>query len=73
MPKIDFNFSGFINGANITKVVCSDTFELINVENMDSKELVDGLNSGKYLIGLIDYLQDNDDEEIVISDFQESI
>jgi len=75
--NIDFSFSGYINGARITKVTenlkRAPYFRVISTEGMTPKKLAASLNSGKYTISLGDFLYENsEDQEIEITDFQES-
>jgi hypothetical protein len=71
MPRINFSFQGWINGADITVCYDSQTGEKVNVSNLSVNELTEKLNLGELHITLSDYLNkgNTDQEEVDIFDF----
>lgn len=69
MPKMNFNFQGYIDGASITEA--SDVNgETVDVSEMSASELGQKLNAGDLFISLGDYLYESDDAEIEITAFE---
>ena len=72
MPQVDFTFSGWVRGANITKAT-NDKGKSVNVSKMSAKTLAKKLETGKLFISLGDYLYESSKEtEIEINDFAAS-
>ena len=63
MPKVDFCFSGWVRGAEITQAGDTD------VSDMSSEELTEKLKKGELCISLGDYLYDNNDASEIEIDF----
>ena len=72
MPKIDFCFSGWVRGAEIKEATDAEG-QTVDVSAMDGETLADKLQKGELLIALGDYLYDNKDSEIEITDFEEAL
>jgi len=70
MPKIDLCFEGWIRGVEVTDATDVATTEPVSVTNMDAKELVEALKSGKLAISFAQCLSaDSDEEEINLFDY----
>ena len=61
MPKIDFNFEGWVTGASVDG-------NPVDVSDLIPEELCDKLYRGELFISLTDYLYVSQDREIVIQD-----
>jgi len=71
MAKIDFCFSGFCQGAEVSE--CTDMEgNTVDVSKMDATELASKLDKGELFISLGDYLYESRKNEIEIFDFEES-
>jgi len=69
MPNVDFNFQGWIRGANITEAQ-SINGDRIDVSKMSPVELSQKLENGVLVISLGPYLYGNHSEsEIELFDF----
>lgn len=73
MAKIDFNFSGWVRGADVTKVTVVETLTDLDVSDKSASEIIEQIRSGVWSISLGDYLYENKDSEIEVSDFEESV
>jgi hypothetical protein len=71
MPKIDFCFSGYVRGANVTEVTDANGKQ-VSVSDLDAKTLAKKLESGELFISLGDHLYENRKGEIELFDFDES-
>ena len=71
MPKIDFCFSGFCQGVEVSEVTDIDG-NTVDVSGWDDMELVSQLEKGQLFISLGDYLYESRKNEIEIFDFEES-
>lgn len=69
MPKIDFNFSGSLQGVIVTEATNSQGDE-VDVRKLSAPELCRRLESGELFISLGKHLYDSDDAEIILEDFQ---
>ena len=70
MPKIDFNFSGFVRGAIIIEATETATGNKVDVRNMSGPGLERKLNSGELCISLGDHLYDSRKTEVEMVDFE---
>jgi hypothetical protein len=68
MPKMNFCFQGWVNGANIIEATDVDG-KKVNVSKMNPEELADKLNKGELFISLGDYLYSNRKSNIEMFDF----
>ena len=71
MPKIDFNFSGYIRGADIIAVRDAEGTR-IDVSKMNPERVTAGLNDGSFFISLGDFLYEGRKNEVVMEDFEEA-
>ena len=69
MPIIDFNFSGYVRGAVITRAN-SAVGEEVDVRGMSAPELIRKLEAGDLFISLGDYLYSGDNAEIEMTDYE---
>lgn len=69
MPKIDFCFSGWVRGVNVTEAT-DDEGNTVDVSKMDAGDLARDLENGKLFISLGDYLYQNRKSEIELTDFE---
>ena len=67
MPKIDLCFSGWMRGVELTKATDNDG-KIIDVSQMDAKQLTKDLQEGNLFVSLADLLAnvDCDDDNIEI-------
>ena len=70
MPKINLSFSGWVNSANISKAYRVATNEDVDVSDLTSVELVDKLQKGELALTLSDALDNCDNNEIDIFDYE---
>lgn len=70
MPKIDFCFSGFVQGADINECV-NFAGQPVDVSKMNPKELAAKLEKGELFISLGDHLYCSRKNEIEIFDFED--
>lgn len=69
MPKIDFCFSGWVRGANISKATDVEG-NTVDVSTMEAGELAMKLEHGKLFISLGDYLYESHKNEVELTDFE---
>jgi hypothetical protein len=69
MPKMDFDFRGFVRGANITEATNPDG-EKVDVSKMSGTELQNRLNDGELSISLGDHLYESRKNEIEMTDYE---
>jgi hypothetical protein len=72
MPKIDFDFRGYVRGANITEATNADG-EKVDVSKMSGTELQNRLNDGELCITLGDHLYESSKNEIEMLDFEATL
>lgn len=73
MPRISLHVSGTIEGANVTEIWQIDTKgglpTKIDVSEWTSEQVVDALEKGA-LVGLSHVMEDNQNEEISLDEFE---
>lgn len=67
MPRINLHVCGYINGANVTKIVRDGKY--VDVTNWTSEEVVAALDNDAS-VEFSHILDDYDDDEIVLQDFE---
>lgn len=72
MPQINLCFQGWLRGVEI-KQVFDVHGEPVDVSEVSSKEVADKLKSGEWSISLHDALDNADDSEIQLHDFEECV
>ena len=73
MPRVNFAFSGWVVGADVTAATDAQGNE-VDVTCMTGEELARRLNTGGLFISLGDHLYDNSRKaEIELSDFEEAL
>lgn len=76
MPKVDFNFQGWVRGADIKTVTVQNPYtgNLVktDVSHADPADVAHKLATGEYMISLGDFLYDNRKSEIELTDFEVS-
>lgn len=78
MPKIDFNFQGYIRGADVEAVYEIISGREVDVRNKSAKDVVAKLNDGTWSLALVDFLPGNfesqhvdiADSEIELHDYE---
>ena len=70
MPRVDFNFQGYIKGALVEELYHLPTGDTVDVTGKTSEEVADLLQDGKHSSALGDHLYESDDSEIELSDFE---
>lgn len=70
MAKLNFCFSGWVNGANVNKVNIVKTGDEIDVSGETAETIIKNLCEGVWSISLEDHLYRNSDVDI--SDYEES-
>jgi hypothetical protein len=71
MPHIDFNFQGYVRGANVEIVYDVGSGEEVDVSKLTADEVASKLKAGMWTISLVDYLhEDVRHTEIEISDYE---
>lgn len=68
MPSIDFNFSGWIRGANVTEATDINS-KRVDVSQMSPVELCGKLRRGELFISLGDFLYENTKADIEMTDY----
>ena len=68
--KINLCFQGWLRGAELEYVFNSDTGEQIELENVSVDVVVDRLTSGVWCMSLHDVLDNADDSEIELHDYE---
>mgnify|MGYP003332393566 CR=1 FL=1 len=71
MPKIDLCFSGWVRNAEVVKATTVDG-KAVDVTDMESSELASKLRAGELFVSLAELLDETDDTEIELFDFEES-
>ena len=71
VPKIDFNFHGYIRGAEINSVTDSGG-NTLDVSGLSADRLAAGLEDGEFFISLSDYLLTSRKNEVTLEDFEEA-
>lgn len=75
MPMIDFNFQGWVRGADIktvTHVTDAGIVDEFDVSDADPADVAHKLATGEYMISLGDFLYANRKSEIELTDFEVS-
>ena len=70
MPKIDFSFSGWVSGADITTTT-NAAGETVDVSQMDPDELANKLETQELMISLGDHLYSSRKSEFSLFDFED--
>lgn len=68
MPKVDFNFSGWVRNAEVTTAT-NIHGNTVDVSKMNSDELAKKLEKGELSISLKDYLNKTE-EDVEVFDFE---
>lgn len=68
MPRISFNFRGWVSRANVTEATNIDG-ETVDVSEMPATDLAAKLEAGELFISLGDHLYSSGDSEIIMDDF----
>lgn len=72
MPSINFSFSGWVRGAEITSATDPSTGDEVDVSSMSAKDLTKKLEAGELQISLGDFLyQSSRKTEVEMFDFDE--
>lgn len=71
MPKIDFCFSGWVRGAEITQATNSEG-QTVDVSQMPTTELVQKLEAGELTVSLGDHLYASRKNEVEMFDWTPS-
>lgn len=71
MPAIDFNFQGYIRGANVETVYDIASGAEVDVSLLSAEEVVTKLKAGEWSLSLVDYLhEDVRHTEIELFDYE---
>lgn len=72
MPRIDFSFSGWVRGADVTECT-DDQGNPVDVSEMDNEQLAELLEKGELFISLSECLDNCKDNEVEIFDYEGSL